>query len=46
MGAFMWLDLAPKGHHHFDDHRSRLSEDGLRDVRKAGRSDDLGTGHR
>jgi len=37
MGAFMWLDLTPKGRHQFDDHRSRLSEDGFRDVRKAGR---------
>jgi predicted dithiol-disulfide oxidoreductase (DUF899 family) len=46
MGAFMWLDLTPKGRHEFDDHRSRLSEDGLRDVRKAGRSDDLDTGSR
>ena len=42
MGAFMWLDLTPGGRHQFDDHRSRLSEDGLRDVRKAGRSDDPG----
>ena len=33
MGAFMWLDLTPKGRHQFDDHRSRLSEDGLRDAR-------------
>jgi predicted dithiol-disulfide oxidoreductase (DUF899 family) len=36
MGAFMWLDLTPKGRHEFDDHRSRLSEDGLRDARKTG----------
>ena len=36
MGTFMWLDLTPKGRHQFDDHRSRLSEDGLRDSRKAG----------
>ncbi len=34
MGTFMWLDLTPKGRHQFDDHRSRLSEDGLRDARK------------
>lgn len=33
MGAFMWLDLTPKGRHQFDDHRSRLSADGLRDAR-------------
>jgi predicted dithiol-disulfide oxidoreductase (DUF899 family) len=39
MGAFMWLDLTPKGRHQFDDHRSRLSEDGLRDSRKDDRSD-------
>jgi len=45
MGAFMWLDLTPKGRHEFDDHhRSRLSEDGLRDARKARHSDDLGAG--
>jgi predicted dithiol-disulfide oxidoreductase (DUF899 family) len=41
MGAFMWLDLTPKGRHQFDDHRSRLSEDGLRDARKAELSGDL-----
>jgi predicted dithiol-disulfide oxidoreductase (DUF899 family) len=35
MGAFMWLDLTPKGRHEFDDHHSRLTADGLRDVRKA-----------
>ena len=46
MGAFMWLDLTPGGRHQFDDHRSRLSEDGLRDSRKAARSDELGTGRR
>jgi predicted dithiol-disulfide oxidoreductase (DUF899 family) len=34
MGAFMWLDLTPKGRHEFDDGRSRLSEDGLRDARR------------
>jgi predicted dithiol-disulfide oxidoreductase (DUF899 family) len=34
MGAFMWLDLTPNGRHEFDDHRSRLTEDGLRDARK------------
>jgi predicted dithiol-disulfide oxidoreductase (DUF899 family) len=45
MGAFMWLDLTPKGRHESDDHRSRLSEDGLRDARKAGRSDDLEHDH-
>jgi predicted dithiol-disulfide oxidoreductase (DUF899 family) len=33
MGTFMWLDLTPKGRHQFDDGRSRLSEDGLRDSR-------------
>jgi predicted dithiol-disulfide oxidoreductase (DUF899 family) len=33
MGTFMWLDLTPKGRHKFDDGHSRLSEDGLRDVR-------------
>jgi len=31
MGTFMWLDLTPKGRYQFDDHRSRLSKDGLRD---------------
>src|SRR5262245_6059860 len=36
MGTLMWLDLTPKGRHHFDDGRSRLSEDGLRDSRKEG----------
>ena len=36
MGTFMWLDLTPKGRHQFDDHHSRLTEDGLRDSRKAG----------
>jgi predicted dithiol-disulfide oxidoreductase (DUF899 family) len=34
MGAFMWEDLTPKGRHQFDDGRSRLSEDGLRDSRQ------------
>jgi predicted dithiol-disulfide oxidoreductase (DUF899 family) len=34
MGTFMWLDLTPKGRHQFDDGRSRLSEDGLRDSRR------------
>lgn len=33
MGTFMWLDLTPKGRHQFDDGRSRLSDDGLRDSR-------------
>jgi hypothetical protein len=33
MGAFMWLDLTPAGRCQFDDGHSRLSEDGLRDVR-------------
>jgi predicted dithiol-disulfide oxidoreductase (DUF899 family) len=37
MGTFMWLDLTPKGRHQFDDGHSRLSEDGLRDVRQGGR---------
>jgi predicted dithiol-disulfide oxidoreductase (DUF899 family) len=46
MGTFMWLDLTPKGRHQFDDHRSRLSEDWLRDARKAEGSDDPGTGRR
>jgi predicted dithiol-disulfide oxidoreductase (DUF899 family) len=40
MGAFMWLDLTPKGRHQFDDHRSRLTDDGLRDARKVARFDD------
>jgi len=44
MGAFMWLDLTPKGRHEFYDHRIGLSEDGLRDARKARHSDDLGAG--
>jgi len=35
MGAFMWLDLTPKGRHQFDDGHSRLSDDG-RDVRTIG----------
>jgi predicted dithiol-disulfide oxidoreductase (DUF899 family) len=34
MGNFMWLDLTPRGRHQFDDHRSRLSKDGLRDSRR------------
>jgi predicted dithiol-disulfide oxidoreductase (DUF899 family) len=34
MGAFMWLDLTPKGRHQFDDGNSRLSEDGRHDVRQ------------
>jgi predicted dithiol-disulfide oxidoreductase (DUF899 family) len=34
MGAFMWEDLTPGGRHQFDDGGSRLSEDGLRDVRE------------
>ena len=38
MGTFMWLDLTPKGRHQFDDGRSRLSEDGLRDSRLDDRS--------
>jgi predicted dithiol-disulfide oxidoreductase (DUF899 family) len=38
MGAFMWLDLTPKGRHEFDDGRSRLSEDGLRDASRDNRS--------
>ena len=38
MGAFMWLDLTPKGRHQFDDGRSRLSEDGLRDARRDDRN--------
>ena len=38
MGAFMWLDLTPGGRHQFDDHRSRLSEDGLRDARRDDRN--------
>jgi predicted dithiol-disulfide oxidoreductase (DUF899 family) len=33
MGAFMWEDLTPQGRHQFDDGRSRLSDDGLRDSR-------------
>jgi predicted dithiol-disulfide oxidoreductase (DUF899 family) len=43
MGAFMWLDLTPKGRHQFDDGHSRLSDDG-RDVRTIGRSSGAGTG--
>ena len=35
MGAFMWLDLTPKGRHRFDDGHSRLSADGRHDARKA-----------
>ena len=38
MGAFMWLDLTPRGRHEFDDGRSRLSEDGLRDARRDDRN--------
>jgi predicted dithiol-disulfide oxidoreductase (DUF899 family) len=37
MGAFMWLDLTPKGRHQFDDGHSRLSDNG-RDSRTIGRS--------
>jgi predicted dithiol-disulfide oxidoreductase (DUF899 family) len=37
MGAFMWLDLTPKGRHQFDDDHSRLSDDG-RDVRAIGQT--------
>jgi predicted dithiol-disulfide oxidoreductase (DUF899 family) len=37
MGAFMWLDLTPKGRHQFDDGQSRLTEDD-RDVRTVGPS--------
>jgi predicted dithiol-disulfide oxidoreductase (DUF899 family) len=44
MGTFMWLDLTPKGRHQFDDGRSRLSEDGLRDARRADRNARPGTG--
>ena len=40
MGAFMWLDLTPKGRHQFDDGHSRLSEDGLRDARLCDSSSD------
>ena len=39
MGAFMWLDLTHRGRHEFDDGRSRLSEDGLRDVSRDDRND-------
>jgi predicted dithiol-disulfide oxidoreductase (DUF899 family) len=28
MGAFMWLDLTPKGRHQFDDGQSRVTKDG------------------
>lgn len=38
MGTFMWLDLTPAGRHQFDDGRSRLSEDGLRDSRRDDRN--------
>jgi predicted dithiol-disulfide oxidoreductase (DUF899 family) len=34
MGAFMWEDLAHGGRHQFDDGGSRLTDDGLRDVRR------------
>jgi predicted dithiol-disulfide oxidoreductase (DUF899 family) len=40
MGAFMWLDLTPKGRHQFDDGRSRLTEDGQRDAHEDGRKED------
>lgn len=43
MGAFMWLDLTPKGRHQFDDGHSRLSDDG-RDVRTIWRPAGGGTG--
>ena len=33
MGTFMWLDLTPNGRHQFDDGRSRLTEDELREAR-------------
>lgn len=42
MGAFMWLDLTPKGRHQFDDGHSRLSGDG-RDVRTIGHPGTTGT---
>ncbi len=42
MGAFMWLDLTPKGRHEFDDGHSRLSEDELRDITTKGRDDHEG----
>jgi predicted dithiol-disulfide oxidoreductase (DUF899 family) len=32
MGTFMWLDLTPRGRHQFDDGRSRVSEDELREA--------------
>ncbi len=38
MGAFMWLDLTPKGRHEFDDGYSRLSEDELRDSTRESRN--------
>ncbi len=44
MGAFMWLDLTPGGRHEFDDGRSRLSEDGLRDARRDDRNARPATG--
>ncbi len=43
MGAFMWLDLTPKGRHQFDDGHSRLTDDG-RDVRMIGRTNGASTG--
>jgi predicted dithiol-disulfide oxidoreductase (DUF899 family) len=43
MGAFMWLDLTPKGRHQFDDGHSRLSDDG-RDIRTIERPIGAGTG--
>jgi predicted dithiol-disulfide oxidoreductase (DUF899 family) len=36
MGAFMWLDLTPRGRHQFDDGRSRLSEPSPEPVRSTG----------
>ena len=32
MGTFMWLDLTPVGRHRFDDGRSRVREDEIRDA--------------
>jgi hypothetical protein len=35
----MWVDLTPNGRHQFDDGRSRVSEDGLRDSREDDQAD-------
>ena len=45
MGTFMWLDLTPGGRFQFDDHRSRLSKDGLRDSLRDDRIARAESGH-